>query len=115
MNLVWASLIIDELAALGCELFCIAPGSRSTPLVMAVAQSSKTRTIVCHDERSLGFFALGYAKATQQPTAVIVTSGTAVANLFPAVVEASMDEVPMIILSADRPTELRGFRSQSDH
>src|SRR5687768_8931889 len=108
MNLIWAKLVIDQLTSLGCELFAIAPGSRSTPLVVAAAEHARTRTVVCHDERSLGFFALGYAKGAHQPAAVIVTSGTAVANLFPAVVEASMDEVPLIVLSADRPAELRG-------
>lgn len=101
--------LVEQLVALGCDFFCIAPGSRSTPLVMAVASNPKAKSIVAHDERSLGFFALGYAKATQKPVAVIVTSGTAVANLFPAVVEASTDHVPLIILSADRPTELRGL------
>ncbi|MEI6805806.1 MAG: thiamine pyrophosphate-binding protein [Myxococcaceae bacterium] len=100
--------LIDQLINLGCDFFCIAPGSRSTPLVTAVAKHPKAKSIIAHDERSLGFFALGYAKATQKPVAIIVTSGTAVANLFPAVVEASLDHVPLIILSADRPTELRG-------
>ncbi len=99
--------IIDELLKAGCELFAIAPGSRSTPLVLAAAAAG-VKTVVCHDERSLGFFALGHAKATGKPAAVIVTSGTAVANLFPAVVEASMSQTPLIILSADRPAELRG-------
>src|SRR3989338_11669053 len=102
-------LIINQLVNWGCELFCIAPGSRSTPLVLAVAQNSKAKHVIAHDERSLGFFALGHAKATQKPVAVIVTSGTAVANLFPAVIEASLDLVPLIILSADRPTELRNL------
>jgi 2-succinyl-5-enolpyruvyl-6-hydroxy-3-cyclohexene-1-carboxylate synthase len=99
--------IIDELLKAGCELFAIAPGSRSTPLVLAAA-SAGVKTVVCHDERSLGFFALGHAKATGKPAAIIVTSGTAVANLFPAVVEAFMSQTPLIILSADRPAELRG-------
>ena len=104
----YAQIVIDELIKLGCELFAIAPGSRSTPLVMMAAQNSKAKTVVCHDERSLGFFALGHAIATQKPAAIIVTSGTAVANLFPSVIEASMSRVPLVILSADRPAELRG-------
>lgn len=108
MNLACATTIIEELVALGCELFAIAPGSRSTPLVVAASRHPQVKTVVMHDERSLGFFALGHAKATQKPAAVIVTSGTAVANLFPAVVESSMDCVPLVILSADRPAELRG-------
>lgn len=99
--------MIGQLFELGCELFCIAPGSRSTPLTVAVANHPKAKSMITHDERSLGFFALGYAKATQKPAAVIVTSGTAVANLFPAVIESSLDHVPLIILSADRPAELR--------
>ncbi len=102
-------MIINQLIDSGCDFFCIAPGSRSTPLVTAVASNPKAKSIVAHDERSLGFFALGYAKATQKPAAIIVTSGTAVANLFPAVVEASLDHVPLIILSADRPVELRNI------
>ncbi|MES2504565.1 MAG: thiamine pyrophosphate-binding protein [Myxococcota bacterium] len=108
MNLTWANIVIDELCALGCELFAIAPGSRSTPLVVAAAKHPRAQTIICHDERSLGFFALGYAGATGKLAAVIVTSGTAVANLFPAVVEASMESLPLVVLSADRPAELRG-------
>ncbi|MEI6790467.1 MAG: 2-succinyl-5-enolpyruvyl-6-hydroxy-3-cyclohexene-1-carboxylic-acid synthase [Myxococcaceae bacterium] len=102
-------LIIEQLVGLGCELFCIAPGSRSTPLVAAVAANAKAKSMISHDERSLGFFALGCAKATQKPAVIVVTSGTAVANLFPAVIEASIDHVPLIILSADRPAELRGL------
>lgn len=99
--------IIDELLRAGCELFAIAPGSRSTPLVLAAA-AADVKTVVCHDERSLGFFALGHSKATRKPATIIVTSGTAVANLFPAVIEASMSQTPLIVLSADRPAELRG-------
>jgi 2-succinyl-5-enolpyruvyl-6-hydroxy-3-cyclohexene-1-carboxylate synthase len=101
--------LVDQLISLGCDFFCIAPGSRSTPLIVAVANHPKAKSIVAHDERSLGFFALGYAKAIQKPVAIIVTSGTAVANLLPAIIEASLDHVPLIILSADRPTELRAL------
>lgn len=102
-------MIIEQLINSGCDFFCIAPGSRSTPLVLEIAANPKAKSMICHDERSLGFFALGYAKATQKPVAIIVTSGTAVANLFPAVIEASLDHVPLIILSADRPVELRNI------
>jgi len=84
-------------------IFCIAPGSRSSPLAVAVAEHGKTQNIICYDERSLGFFALGYGKATHKPACVIVSSGTAVANLLPSIIEASIDNIPMIIISADRP------------
>ncbi len=99
----WASLIAEEVARLGVKDVCIAPGSRSTPLVMAC---STHHNLTCHthfDERSLGFYALGLAKATHQPVVIITTSGSAVANLLPAVVEAFHSSVPLIIFSADRP------------
>jgi len=106
LNRRWAQLIIDELARNGVDYFCISPGSRSTPLAMAVAEHEKVSALVHFDERGSAFHALGYARATGRPAAVITTSGTAVANLFPAVVEASNDLVPMILLTADRPPEL---------
>ncbi len=107
MNYVWAGLIIDELFQLGVEHFCISPGSRSTPLALSVAHHPHARYTLCHDERSTAFLALGIGRATRKPAAIIVSSGTAVANLFPAVVEAAQDHIPMVILSADRPPELR--------
>lgn len=82
-------------------------GSRSSPLALAVAHHPRARLNVCIDERSLAFWALGYGRAKGLPAAVITSSGTAVANLLPAVVEASLSHVPMIMLTADRPTELR--------
>ena len=100
-------VIVEELVRLGCKTFCIAPGSRSTPLTVAAARNSAVRTFMSFDERSLGFFAIGHARATRQATALIVTSGTAVVNLFPAVAEAFNDEIPLILLTADRPPELR--------
>lgn len=106
LNQYWAQLIIEELIRCGVTYICIGPGSRSTPLVIAAARHSGIQTFIGHDERSVGFHALGYAKATRSPAAIITTSGTAVANLYPAVVEASADGVPMIILTADRPPEL---------
>jgi 2-succinyl-5-enolpyruvyl-6-hydroxy-3-cyclohexene-1-carboxylate synthase len=106
LNLLWASLIIEELSRLGVEHVCMAPGSRSTPLTLACAANNKL-TKHCHfDERGLGFMALGLAKASNTPVAIITTSGTAVANLYPAIIEASLTRVPLIILSADRPPEL---------
>ena len=102
-----ARILIEELIRQGVTDFCIAPGSRSTPLSVAIAENPKANNIVHFDERGLGFYALGLAKSKGRPVAVIVTSGTAVANLMPAALEASMDNVPLILLTADRPTELR--------
>lgn len=99
---------MDELARAGVEHVCLAPGSRSTPLVMACARDDRFRTWVHLDERSAGFFALGLGKASGGPAAVITTSGTATANLFPAVIEASQSRVPLLLLTADRPPRLRG-------
>ena len=106
---LWADLLIEELIRSGVGLFCVAPGSRSTPLVSAIADNPRARekVLLHYDERGTAFAALGYARATGRPAAWITTSGTAVANGLPAVVEASTDEAPMILLTADRPSELR--------
>ena len=106
INLLWASLFIEELVRNDIHDFCIAPGSRSTPLTLAVANRKDINTHLHFDERGLGFFALGIALATKKPVVIITTSGTAVANLYPAVIEARQSNVPLIILSADRPPEL---------
>jgi 2-succinyl-5-enolpyruvyl-6-hydroxy-3-cyclohexene-1-carboxylate synthase len=106
-NRLWADLIVEELIRCGVNFFCVAPGSRSTPLVAALAANDKAQSLVHFDERGTAFAALGYARATGRPAAWITTSGTAVANGLPAVVEASTDGVPMILLTADRPPELR--------
>jgi 2-succinyl-5-enolpyruvyl-6-hydroxy-3-cyclohexene-1-carboxylate synthase len=105
---VWARAFIDELARCGVEHVSLAPGSRSTPLVMACAREARLRTWVQLDERCAGFFALGIGRSSGRPAAVITTSGTAAANILPAVVEASHAGVPMVVLTADRPPELRG-------
>ncbi len=107
LNYLWASLIIDELARSGVECICLSPGSRCTPLTVAVANHPNIESVVHFDERGASFFALGHARATGKPVALISTSGTAVANYFPAVIEAAMDNTPLIILTADRPPELR--------
>ena len=106
-NRLWADLIVGELVRCGVTFFCVAPGSRSTPLIAALANNDEAQTLVHFDERGTAFAALGYARATGRPAAWITTSGTAVANGLPAVVEASTDGVPMVLLTADRPPELR--------
>jgi 2-succinyl-5-enolpyruvyl-6-hydroxy-3-cyclohexene-1-carboxylate synthase len=103
---LWCTVIVEELIRQGAGFFCISPGSRSTPLTLAVAHNPKARYRMFPDERSAGFYALGYARATGMPAVLICTSGTAVANYFPSVVEASADARPMIVLSTDRPFEL---------
>lgn len=104
---LWARAFADELARSGVRQVVLAPGSRSTPLVLAFAQDGRFRVRVHLDERSAAFFALGVGKATGVPAAVVTTSGTAAANVYPAVVEASQAEVPMLVLTADRPHRLR--------
>lgn len=105
-NHVWSSLLLEELFRLGVRDIALAPGSRSAPLTMAAAAHPGFRRHLHFDERGLGFMALGLAKGSNRPVAVIMTSGTAVANLWPAVAEAQLTGVPLIILSADRPHEL---------
>lgn len=107
INYLWSQLIVEELARSGVGLIAIAPGSRSSPLAVAAVRNRKVRTVVHVDERGLGFFALGWARARGTPAVVITTSGTAVANLAPAFAEASNDHVPLLALTADRPPELR--------
>ena len=107
VNIEWAETLVKELIKQGVRHFCIAYGNRSTPLVLAAAHHPLAKTHTHFDERGLGFFALGIAKAIQEPVAVIVTSGTALGNLYPAVMEAFHSNVPLILLTADRPIELR--------
>lgn len=102
-----ATVVIDELARCGLTEVVLAPGSRSAPLALAVHQESRMRLHVRVDERSAGFLALGLARRSERPVAVICTSGTAAANLHPAVIEAHESGVPLVVLTADRPPELR--------
>ena len=106
-----ATVLVDELVRQGVRHAVLCPGSRSAPLAYALRESERAGRIELHvrvDERSAGFLALGLAKLTRVPAVVVTTSGTAVANLHPAVLEAHHGVVPLVVLSADRPVELRG-------
>ena len=102
-----ARIMIGELVRCGINQFVVAPGFRSAPLALAAISHPSAHVTVHFDERGSAFFALGYGRAARDPCVWITTSGTAAANGFPAVIEASMDSVPMICLTADRPAELR--------
>jgi 2-succinyl-5-enolpyruvyl-6-hydroxy-3-cyclohexene-1-carboxylate synthase len=106
LNTQWGKILIDQLIRHGVDTFCLSPGFRSTPLALAAAYHPKAKTVVHYDERGASFYALGYAKATKKPVAIIVTSGTAVGNLMPAVMEAWAANIPLILLTSDRPAEL---------
>jgi 2-succinyl-5-enolpyruvyl-6-hydroxy-3-cyclohexene-1-carboxylate synthase len=99
--------MVEALVEAGVTDVIVCPGSRSTPLALATRAHPRLTLRVLLDERSAGFFALGLARASRRPVAVVVTSGTAVANLLPSVVEASLARVPLVLLTADRPPELR--------
>ena len=107
-NTLSANTFIDALIAAGLRRVCLAPGSRHTPLVLALARHRDEIEIYSLlDERSAAFFALGLALGSDEPAAVVCTSGSAAANFFPAIVEAHQSRVPLIMLTADRPHELR--------
>src|SRR5690625_3845232 len=103
----YVASFVDELVKNGLTDVVISPGSRSTPLAMTVCEHEGLNEWVMIDERSAAFFALGMAKETKRSVALICTSGTAAANYFPAIVEAHYGRVPLIVLTADRPHELR--------
>jgi 2-succinyl-5-enolpyruvyl-6-hydroxy-3-cyclohexene-1-carboxylate synthase len=110
-NTLWASIVAEELYRSGVRTVCISPGSRSTPLVIAFAELRDRYTdfqlLVHIDERSSSFFALGLAKLKMVPVALLCTSGTAAANYYPAIIEAYYSRIPLVVLTADRPPEMR--------
>jgi len=107
INYLWSELIMEELFRNGIKYICISPGSRSTPLTLAAAKHKELVKKIHFDERGLAFYALGIASATGEPVVIVSTSGTAVANFFPALIEASKKKLPLIFITADRPPELR--------
>ncbi|MFN6478996.1 2-succinyl-5-enolpyruvyl-6-hydroxy-3-cyclohexene-1-carboxylic-acid synthase [Nostoc sp. DedQUE07] len=112
VNQLWAYILTETLKRLGLTCAIICPGSRSTPLAIAFAQQApEIEAISILDERSAAFFALGQAKATERPVVIVCTSGTAGANFYSAVIEASYSRVPLLILTTDRPPELRDCHS----
>ena len=106
VNTIWGSVLVETLNRLGLTTAVVCPGSRSTPLTVAFAQHPHIEAIPILDERSAAFFALGVAKSGL-PSALVCTSGTAGANFYPAVIEAKLSRVPLLVLTADRPPELR--------
>ena len=108
-NLRFARALFDELHAAGVVTAVVCPGSRSAPLALAVGEQAGLAHTVHIDERNAAFHALGHAKATGRPVALICTSGTAGANFLPAIAEACHARVPLLVLTADRPPELRAW------
>ena len=106
-NTLWGEWIVEELIRCGLKLFCISPGSRSTPLTVAAARHPEAEINLIYDERAAAYYALGYSRGSETPGVLICTSGTAAANYLPAIVEASVEQIPMIVLTADRPPELQ--------
>ncbi|MGB1285582.1 MAG: 2-succinyl-5-enolpyruvyl-6-hydroxy-3-cyclohexene-1-carboxylic-acid synthase [Aggregatilineales bacterium] len=106
-NLVYGEIFVDELARAGLKAVCAAPGSRHTPLMLAFAKHPDIHVYSHLDERSAAFFALGLALASNEPVALVCSSGTAGANMYPAIIEAHQSRVPLLVLTADRPHELR--------
>ncbi|HZF47932.1 MAG TPA: 2-succinyl-5-enolpyruvyl-6-hydroxy-3-cyclohexene-1-carboxylic-acid synthase [Polyangiaceae bacterium] len=107
LHTAWARLFLRAAASAGVRDVVLSPGSRSTPLALAAAESGEVRCHVIVDERSAGFFALGQARASGRPSMLICTSGTAGAHYFPAIIEASQSFLPLVVVTADRPWELQ--------
>ncbi|MEC8614291.1 MAG: 2-succinyl-5-enolpyruvyl-6-hydroxy-3-cyclohexene-1-carboxylic-acid synthase [Verrucomicrobiota bacterium] len=111
VNSCWGALTMEVLARLGIHTVITSPGSRSTPLTVAAARNPRIEALSILDERSAAFYALGLTKSTGRPVALVCTSGSAAANYWPAVVEASMSCAPLLLFTADRPPELRNCAS----
>lgn len=107
VNSAVGAFVFEVLARLGVEMVVTCPGSRSTPLTFAASRNPRLETVSFLDERSAAFFALGYAKSKRKPVVIVCTSGTAASNFLPAIVEAQISKVPLIVFTADRPFELR--------
>jgi 2-succinyl-5-enolpyruvyl-6-hydroxy-3-cyclohexene-1-carboxylate synthase len=107
VNSLWGGVLVETLARCGVRHAVISPGSRSTPLTMAFARHARIEAVPVLDERSAAFFALGLAKQSQRPVVLLCTSGTAGANYFPAIIEAQESGVPLLVITADRPPEMR--------
>lgn len=110
-NIFWTNLLTDFFVKAGIKYACISPGSRSTPLTFSIASEKKIKSFPIVDERSSAFFALGLAKASDSPVVIVTTSGTATAELYPAIIEAYQSRVSLFICTADRPSFLRNTGS----
>ncbi len=110
-NALWGSVLVETLVRLGLQQAVISPGSRSTPLTLALARHPAVESLPVLDERAAGFLALGLARRTRRPVVLLCTSGTAGANYLPAVIEAREAGVPLLVLTADRPPEMRDCAS----
>lgn len=106
-NILWTTLLTDLFVKAGIKYACISPGSRNTPLTFAIASEKKIKSFPIVDERASAFFALGIAKLSNSPVVLVTTSGTATAELFPAIIEAYQSRIPLIVCTADRPSYLR--------
>ncbi|WP_337866001.1 2-succinyl-5-enolpyruvyl-6-hydroxy-3-cyclohexene-1-carboxylic-acid synthase [Ignavibacterium sp.] len=110
-NILWTNLLTIFFVKAGIKFACISPGSRSTPLTFSIASEKKIKSFPIVDERSSAFFALGLSKASDSPVVIVTTSGTATAELYPAIIEAYQSRIPLIICTADRPAYLRNTGS----
>ena len=106
-NFLWSEIFIEQLVQHGIKYACISPGSRSAPLTYSLAKNKNIKCCINIDERSSAFFALGLAKASSSPVVIVTTSGTATAELYPAIIEAFQQRSPLIVCTADRPPELK--------